>query len=214
MTAREEILSAIRRTMPDAPQARYDEYAAIPREYPSAGMLDETARLDLFEQRLVDYNATVYRCGTEEIPDAIARALSARGGKAVIIPRGLARKLLPEGFTFTADDGLTYEELDSCGRALTGCALAIAQTGTIVLRHSDVDGRRALTLIPDYHLCIVCASQVVETVIEGVREMAQFPPDPVTTISGPSATADIEMIRVKGVHGPRTLDVILVLDQE
>ena len=94
---------------------------------------------------------------------------------------------------------------------LTTCALAIAISGTIVLRHSPTEGRRALTLISDYHLCIVESSQVVETVPEGIRALAS-PTEPITTISGPSATADIEMTRIKGVHGPRTLDVILVVD--
>ena len=83
-------------------------------------------------------------------------------------------------------------------------------TGTIVLRHSPDEGRRALTLIPDYHLCVVFANQVLETVSQGIREMANFGSAPLTTISGPSATSDIEMTRIKGVHGPRTLDVILV----
>lgn len=208
--AREEILAAIRRAMPDSPPTRRNEYETIPRDYPVSRLLGEHERLDLFERRLLDYNATVYRCGAEEIVDAIARALCPRGANALVIPRGFPRKLLPEGFVFTADDNLSYEDLDGSGGALTGCALAIAQTGTIVLRHSDVEGRRALTLIPDYHLCIVRASQVVETVVEGVRAIARLGPDPITTISGPSATADIEMTRVKGVHGPRTLDVILV----
>lgn len=213
-TAREEILAAIRRALPEAPSARQAEYAAISRSYPISGPLGEAARLNLFAERLLDYNATVYRCGQDEIPVSIARALSARGGKGLVIPRGFPRKWLPEGFLFTLDDNLSYEELDRSGGALTGCALAIAQTGTIVLRHSEADGRRALTLIPDYHVCVVRAGQVVETVVEGMRAIAQFGPDPVTTISGPSATADIEMTRVKGVHGPRTLDVILVTAHE
>jgi len=89
--------------------------------------------------------------------------------------------------------------------------VAVALSGTIILRHSFAQGRRALTLIPDYHLCIVEASQIVETVAEGIRALDN-PTEPITTISGPSATADIEMTRIKGVHGPRTLDVILVVD--
>jgi L-lactate dehydrogenase complex protein LldG len=95
---------------------------------------------------------------------------------------------------------------------ITGCALAIAETGTIVLRHSPEDGGRALTLLPDYHLCIVRSSQVVASVPDGIRLAAEFATSPITTISGPSATSDIEMTRVKGVHGPRVLDVIVVQD--
>jgi L-lactate dehydrogenase complex protein LldG len=100
--------------------------------------------------------------------------------------------------------------VDASEGVLTDCALAIATTGTIVLRHSAGEARRALSLIPDYHLCVVQASQVVETVPEGIQQMKAFANIPITTIAGPSATADIEMIRVKGVHGPRMLDVILV----
>jgi L-lactate dehydrogenase complex protein LldG len=207
--AREEVLAAIRRVVQISSSPREAEYAAISREYPVCGSLDECARLNLLERRLSDYNAAVYRCAESETTDAIARALRARNKKSLMIPRGLPRKWLPEGFLFTADDGFSYEELDGSEGVLTGCALAIAQTGTIVLRHSGPEGRRALTLIPDYLLCIVRAARVVETVVEGMRAIAGFGSDPVTTISGPSATSDIEMTRVKGVHGPRTLDVIL-----
>lgn len=212
--AREEILAAIRRALPDSPSTREAEYAAIPRRYFTPGSLDEAARLNLLEERLLDYGATVYRCVEAEISGAIAGALSARGCSSLVFPRGLQRKWLPQGFLFTPDDNLTYEDLDRSGGALTGCALAIAQTGTIVLRHSEADGRRALSLIPDYHVCVVDAGQVVETVVEGMRALAQLGSDPITAVSGPSATADIEMTRVKGVHGPRTLDVILITGHE
>jgi L-lactate dehydrogenase complex protein LldG len=213
-SAREEMLAAIRGVVPISSSSREAEYAAIPRDYPVFGSLDQSARLNLLEERLLDYSAAVYRCLEAEITDAIARALRARNKKSLMIPRGLPRKWLPEGFLFTADDGFSYEELDDSEGILTGCALAIARTGTIVLRHSEPEGRRALTLIPDYLLCVVHTVQVLETVTEGMRAIAGFGPDPVTTISGPSATSDIEMTRVKGVHGPRTLDVILAGAQE
>ncbi|MGH9583884.1 MAG: LutC/YkgG family protein [Bryobacteraceae bacterium] len=211
---REEILAAIHRASPENGAALEADYAAIAREYPASGALDEAGRLHLLEERLLDYGATVYRCAVTEIADAVAHALSARSKKSLVIPRGLPRKWLPGGFVFTIDEALAYGELDGCEGALTGCALAIALTGTIVLRHSDPEGRRALTLIPDYHLCVVRASQVVETVVEGMRAIARFGPDPVTTISGPSATSDIEMTRIEGVHGPRVLDVIFAGGQE
>ncbi|MGH9640048.1 MAG: LutC/YkgG family protein [Bryobacteraceae bacterium] len=210
--ARDEILAAIRRVVPISSCSREADYAAIPRDYPASGSLDQAALLDLLEERLSDYNTAVYRCLETGIAETVARALSARGKKSLVIPRGLPRKWLPEGFQFTTDDGLNYEELDRSEGVLTGSALAIARTGTIVLRHSEPEGRRALTLIPDYHLCVADASRIVETVPEGMRAIAGLGPDPVTTVSGPSATADIEMIRVKGVHGPRTLDVILARD--
>jgi L-lactate dehydrogenase complex protein LldG len=128
----------------------------------------------------------------------------------LLAPPGIPEHWLPYHIEFTADDNLPYDVLDRSEGVLTGCALAIARTGTIVLRHSSEEGRRALTLIPDYHLCVVYGRQVVETVPEAIREMLDFGTAPITTISGPSATSDIEMTRVKGVHGPRTLDVILV----
>src|SRR5581483_5111740 len=210
MNAKQEILRKIRRATGSYAAARLNEYAAIPRHYQQTGSLDAAARLNLFVERLHDYDAKVYRCAEANISETIARALSARDKRGVLIPRDLPRPWLPEGFTFVHDDGLSYSEIDQSKGMLTGCALAIALTGTIVLRHSAGQGRRALTLIPDYHLCIVRASQIVETVPEGIREMAKFKTAPITTISGPSATSDIEMTRVKGVHGPRTLDVILV----
>jgi L-lactate dehydrogenase complex protein LldG len=117
---------------------------------------------------------------------------------------------LPASVEFTRDDNLPYRTLDESEGAITDCVLAIAVTGTLVLRHSLDGGRRALSLVPDYLLVIVRAEQVVETVPEAIRALNVYSTDALTTISGPSATADIEMIRIKGVHGPRTLEVILV----
>jgi L-lactate dehydrogenase complex protein LldG len=110
------------------------------------------------------------------------------------------------------DQNLPYELLDASEGVLTGCAAAIALTGSIILRHTEAEGRRALSLIPDYHLCVVFENQIVETVPEAIDLLSAFPLVPVTTIAGPSATADSEMTRIKGVHGPRTLEVILVGD--
>lgn len=168
------------------------------------------ARLDLFVDRLHDYDAIVYRNNELRIRETIAGVMTQRGKSGLLIPAGLPAEWLPAGFSFVSDSGLSYSDIDASQGVLTGCALAIAMTGTIVLRHSAGEGRRALTLIPDYHLCVVFANQVVETVSQGIREMANFAGVPLTTISGPSATSDIEMTRIKGVHGPRTLDVILI----
>jgi L-lactate dehydrogenase complex protein LldG len=148
-----------------------------------------------------------------DLPQTIARALAARNKHSMMIPVNLPKQWMPESISFRKDDGLRCDELDNAEGVLTGCALAIAATGTIVLCHSAGEGRRALTLIPDYHLCIVLSNQVVETVVEGVRAMTAFGKMPLTTISGPSATSDIEMTRIQGVHGPRILDVILVFDE-
>jgi len=209
-TAREKILARIQHALPKRESNIEADYAAIRREYPISGTLDLTDKLALLEERLRDYNTTVTRCTNTELPQTIGTILSRHKKRTLIIPPGLPRHWLPEQFSFTVDDGLTYEQLDQCEGVLTGCTLAIAKTGTIVLRHSETEGRRALTLIPDYHLCIVYADQVVETVVEGIRVMGQFATSPITTISGPSATSDIEMTRIKGVHGPRILEVILV----
>jgi L-lactate dehydrogenase complex protein LldG len=213
-SAKEEILARIERAIADVgprmPEGRAREYDALPRLYRTSGVLDEAARLDLFEDRLRDYNAVVYRCDATEIAATVAKTLTARAKHGLVTPDGLPAAWLPGGFTFTRDEGLSYDQLDHCEGVLTGCAVAIAFTGTIVLKHGPGEPRRALTLIPDYHLCVVRADQVVETVPEGIRRANEFRTSPLTTISGPSATSDIEMTRVKGVHGPRTLDVVLL----
>jgi L-lactate dehydrogenase complex protein LldG len=142
-----------------------------------------------------------FRQGTASaVPSAIRKALGVSTPEAA----------LDTTLTFSRDRNLSYEDLDRSEGILTTCAVAIALTGTIILRHSR-DGRRALTLIPDYHLCIVRTAQVVETVPEAIRSIETPGASPLTTISGPSATSDIEMTRIKGVHGPRKLAVILVL---
>jgi L-lactate dehydrogenase complex protein LldG len=136
--------------------------------------------------------------------------METRGKRSMLIPPGFPAAWLPAGFDFIRDRSLDYDTIDRSEGALTACAAAISMTGTIILSHSEMEGRRALTLIPDYHLCVVRADQIVETVPEGIRRLRELQTRPITTISGPSATADIEMTRIKGVHGPRTLDVILV----
>ena len=214
MTAKEEILARVAQALaggpPRLPENRAREYEGLPRMYRRSGTMDAAARLDLFEDRLHDYNAVVYRCGGSEISAAVAKALESRGKRGLVIPRSLPPEWLPDGFTFVRDEALSYDELDRAEGVLTGCAAAVAFTGTILLRHGPGEARRALTLVPDYHLCVVRAEQVVETVPEGIRRVNAFRTSPLTTVSGPSATSDIEMTRVKGVHGPRTLDVVLV----
>ena len=181
-----------------------------PREYRVAGVLSFSERIELFIDRLHDYDAVVHRAGPHQIPAAIAGALEVRAKRGLLVPLGIRSEWLPPRFLFQRDTELSYDEIDRSEGVLTGCATAIALTGTIVLRHSQSEGRRALTLIPDYHLCVVYEQQVVETVPEAIEQMSAYARSPITTISGPSATSDIEMTRVKGVHGPRTLEVILV----
>jgi L-lactate dehydrogenase complex protein LldG len=208
-SARDEILERIRDATGGSTPGREAEYAAIPRQYVRSGSLNAAEKLELLVDRLHDYGASVFHAGEREVAARVAAALKARQKKSLLIPRDVPRAWLPDGFSFFRE-GASYEEVDRSEGVLTDCALAIAMTGSIVLRHSAGEARRALSLIPDYHLCVVFAGQVVETVPEGVEQMKAFAQTPITTIAGPSATADIEMIRVKGVHGPRTLDVILV----
>jgi L-lactate dehydrogenase complex protein LldG len=201
MSARNEILKNVRQGIGEPSGA-----LPIQRNYIQQAPLD----LEQFVSRLEDYNAGVYRCPEAALPATIAQAMEQRGKCSLVIPSAFPAEWLPDGLSFVRDSDLTYNELDASEGALTACTVAIAFTGTIILTHSAHEGRRALTLIPDYHLCIVREDQVVQTVPEGIRELRDFRTRPITTISGPSATADIEMTRIKGVHGPRTLDVILM----
>ncbi|MGO9230257.1 MAG: LutC/YkgG family protein [Bryobacteraceae bacterium] len=209
LDAKQEILGRIRKAV-GGPGNRAADYAAIPREYRSEGGMAPEARAELFAARLYDYGTSVYRCTTAQIADAVAQALSARRRTGIVVSHGVPASWLPDNFEFVEDDGLSYSTLDESNGVLTGCEIAVAFTGTIILRHGPGQPRRAVTLVPDYHLCVVRAQQVVETLPEAIRRMAEFRTAPLTTISGPSATSDIEMTRVKGVHGPRTLDVVLV----
>jgi L-lactate dehydrogenase complex protein LldG len=198
-TAKEQILARVREAIGTREPA-----APIDREYRQSLPVN----LDQFEERLQDYNAVVYRCKESDIKRTVGYALDARHKTKILVPPDLPLNWLPLHIEFIHDEGLTHAELDVMPGVLTACTAAISLTGSIILSHSGKEGRRALTLIPDYHLCVVFASQVVETVPEAIRSLPRN--RPVTTIAGPSATADIEMTRIKGVHGPRTLDVILV----
>ena len=181
---------------------------AVPRGYRTQGELDVTVLLDLLAERLRDYGCTVRRTTPGEVMTAVAEALAQSGARRVVVPSGLDLPGLPAGTEIVADDGLSPTALDAVDGVITGAAVAIAETGTIVLDGSPDQGRRALSLVPDYHLCLVRADQVVGLVPEALARLD--PGRPLTWISGPSATSDIELDRVQGVHGPRTLDVILV----
>jgi L-lactate dehydrogenase complex protein LldG len=179
--------------------------------------------LELFVERLEDYKASVVRVGSAGAPDlprAVADVLSHRGVRSLVVPHDLPEAWLRavaggplEILRDRLEDPIPHARLAEVQGALTGCALAVAETGTLVLDAGPGQGRRALTLLPDYHLCVVFARQVVEVVPEAVEAMGQAVRErraPLTLISGPSATSDIELSRVEGVHGPRTLEVILV----
>jgi len=177
--------------------------------YRERGELSGDALLSLLAERLADYRALVRVTTAVALAGEISLALQRRGADTVVIPPQL-RLPLPDFVAVTVDDGLTAAELDSFDAVVTRAAVAIAETGTIILDGSPDQGRRAISLVPDYHLCIVAADQVVHLVPEAVARLAASAARPLTWISGPSATSDIELERVEGVHGPRTLEVILV----
>lgn len=159
-----------------------------------------------FAERVADYRATVVRCAPADVGVAVAGALPA--GARVVVPPGLPEEIRAALADPLVDDGLSADELDRADAVVTACRLAIAETGTIVLDHRPDQGRRALTLVPDRHVCVVRADQVVADVPEAVA--ALDPTRALTWISGPSATSDIELDRVEGVHGPRHLHVVVV----
>jgi L-lactate dehydrogenase complex protein LldG len=187
---------------------------AVPREYRRTAPFPagDPALLELLVDRLEDYKATVHRCPPDRLARTVAAALTARGATRVVVPDGLDLAWLT-GWEGTAlpdavDDPLDVATLDGLDGVVTGCAVAVAETGTIVLDGSGACGRRAVTLVPDYHLVVVHAEQVVGSVPESLTRLD--PTRPLTLISGPSATSDIELNRVEGVHGPRTLVVVMV----
>jgi L-lactate dehydrogenase complex protein LldG len=211
-TAKDDILEKIRQANGTAGGNSVDAYSTLPREYLSAIATTPEERIGLFIDRLVDYDAKVDCCREQDIAATVAKALTTNNNKSMLIPQTLSRVWLPPSFEFVVGDELSYADLNQSEGVLTGCALGIAMTGTILLRHPREEGPRALTLIPDYHLCVVFARTLVDTVPEGIRTIREAGAAAITTVSGPSATADIEMTRVKGVHGPRFLEVILVRD--
>ena len=192
------------------------EDASVERGYRSEDESPREEIVERFAERVSEYEATVLRVKKDELPDAIVEALQRRGVKRLVIPPYLPREWVPEGIDTLRDAArprLTSEELDHSEGVLTGCALGIAQTGTIVLDSGRAQGRRALTLLPDYHLCVVREDQIVGLVPEAFAQLEEIVKDEgraITFISGPSATSDIELDRVEGVHGPRTLEVIIV----
>lgn len=209
MTSREATLARIRSAL-DAGAA-----AAIPRNYRVRGDLAADAVTKLFAERVAEYRASVYLATPDDLPARVAAILAAAVATRLVVPAGLPDDWLsavPPDVTVLTDGGdMTTAELAGVDAVVTGCAVAIAETGTVVLDAAADQGRRVLTLLPDRHVCVVAAGAIVATVPEGLARLD--PTRPLTLISGPSATSDIEMDRVEGVHGPRNLDVIIVTTQ-
>jgi L-lactate dehydrogenase complex protein LldG len=208
VNARQEVLARIRRALDGAQPA-----PAVARGYRQAGGGPKAAPgelLDLLEDRLIDYRATVRRAAPSEVAGTVALRLAAHGAHRVVVPAGFPAEWIAGASVEALDDDppLSADELDASDGVVTTCQVAVAGTGTIVLDAGPGQGRRALSLVPDYHLVVVRAEQVVPGVPEALTRLE--PARPQTWISGPSATSDIELNRVEGVHGPRTLDVVLV----
>ncbi|MEV3859380.1 LUD domain-containing protein [Streptomyces sp. NPDC050095] len=218
MSSRDVILGRVRRALgtPAGPPVTYEKYAdEIDRGYlREHGSRTTEETVDLLAENLADYRAIVHRTARQEIPATVARLLGEHGSRSVVAPPGLPEAWLARTkATRVADDaGHTPSALDGVDSVVTACVLAIAETGTIVLDGSPDQGRRRITLVPDHHIVVVrVPDQVVSSVPQALERLA--PTRPLTWISGPSATSDIELDRVEGVHGPRTLEVVLVSEE-
>lgn len=206
MSSREQVLAAVRGAIRDA--ARPD----VPRDYDRRLDLDHAGLIELFADRVDDYRADVRRVARADLGRTIGATLAAHQTTSVVVPDDLDPQWLTTVTCKVVRDepGLTADELDRIDAVITGSAVGIALTGTIVLDGGAIQGRRAISLVPDLHICVVDESAVVGTVPEALERLD--PTRPLTWISGPSATSDIELDRVEGVHGPRTLIVLIVAD--
>ncbi len=205
-TAREKTLARIRQALANTPES-----PEVPQDFRTRDERDRAAIVEDFIERLVDYKAIVTRTDNTALLQAIANACQQHSITQLVVPADVPSSWLPAKVAVQGDEPpLTLSDLNECSGVLTGCALAIAQTGTILLDGGTYQGRRALSLVPDCHLCIVYAEQVVGLVPEAIAMLAERATRPITLISGPSATSDIELSRVEGVHGPRTLHVFVV----
>jgi L-lactate dehydrogenase complex protein LldG len=207
-TTKEAMLARIRGAIAHAPAV-----PAIPDNYRQRDERDRAAIQADFVDRLLDYKASVVQLEASHLAQGIADACQSHSIQRLVIPADLPADWRPAAVTALPDDPpLSLDEIDASDAALTGCSCAIAQTGTIILDGGATQGRRLLSLVPDQHLCIVRASQIVGIVPEAIVAMRAQAQRPITLISGPSATSDIELSRVEGVHGPRKLHVIIVRD--
>ncbi|MGZ4191216.1 MAG: LutC/YkgG family protein [Solirubrobacteraceae bacterium] len=210
--ARDEILGRIRAALDDVPAAESPADVAVTRGYRRAGELSGDALVERFAERVADYDARVRRVAGADLGDEVSAACAELGLRRVVVPPDLPAPWRPSGVEVIEDHGLGAAELDAIDGAVTGCAVAIAETGTLVLDGTGACGRRLLTLVPDHHICVVTAGQIVELVPEAIAALAPAVRErrsPITLVSGPSASSDIELSRVEGVHGPRHLLVLI-----
>ncbi|MCM2576990.1 LutC/YkgG family protein [Streptomyces meridianus] len=215
MSSKDVVLSRVRKALADVPDDEQPQDVPVPRSYLRVhGERTAVGTVALLADNLEDYRALVHHCTGDELPGLVARLLADRGARTVVAPGGL-----PEGWLAMAvADGVervpdapdvTARRLDAVDSVVTGCAVAVAETGTLVLDAGAGQGRRRITLVPDHHICVVrVPEQVVDSVPQALEQLD--PTRPLTWISGPSATSDIELDRVEGVHGPRVLEVVLL----
>lgn len=214
MSAREEVLSRIKSALRDSPAT-----PEIPRNYRRVSHMSAEQRLAQLVDRLVDYKANVFVVSVAEAPGKLAELLA--GASSIVVPHGLPAEWLSALPSVGKDDAgtlavhvdsperrLTVDELDVVDAVVTAAAVAVSETGTIMLDGSPSQGRRVISLVPDRHICVLLAHDIVEVLPEAIARLDATAPQ--TWISGPSATSDIELERVEGVHGPRTLDVIIL----
>jgi L-lactate dehydrogenase complex protein LldG len=207
------MLARVRAALGDVPSAERAADVAVVRDYRQAGSIAGDELVERFVERAGEYRARVAAVAAADVRDAVERALDERGARTVVVPADLPAAWRPRSpFAIVEDRGLTAAELDAIDAVVTGCAVAIAETGTIVLDGGAGQGRRAITLVPDRYVCVVESERVVELVPEAIERSAEAARAgrPITLVSGPSATSDIELQRVEGVHGPRALDVLVV----
>lgn len=212
MNSRDLILGRVRRALADVPHDDTPYEQAVDRDYAREhGNRSVEETVELLAENLADYRAIVHRCTADELPALLAGILAGHGSTSVAVPPGLDERWLSDSDAVRVPDRVenTPDDLDRVDSVVTACALAVAETGTIVLDGSPDQGRRRITLVPDHHICVVrVPDQVVSSVPQALERLD--PARPLTWISGPSATSDIELDRVEGVHGPRTLEVVLV----
>ncbi|SEE10346.1 LUD domain-containing protein [Streptomyces sp. TLI_105] len=210
MSDREAVLGAVRVALAGVPDSE------SPDDAPSRGPGADHAGPDvvgLFAERAAEYRAVVVRVAAADAAAAVGRALARTGVRSVVVPPGFPADLLPEGsWTWLADEPpLTVGRLDTADAVVTTVAVGIAVTGTVALDHGPGQGRRALTLLPDQHVCVIRADRIAPDVPEALGLLDPY--RPLTLVSGPSATSDIELDRVEGVHGPRVLDIVVIEDE-
>lgn len=212
MGARETILGRVRDALGDVPPEERPDDIFVPTTYRRSSSLSPAAVVDLFVENVSDYGTTVHRIPADALATTVRDICIDRSVHTMVAAPGFPEQLVTRAGVVLMRDSppMAPSSLDRADGVITNATVAIAETGTIVLVHGIGTGRRALSLVPDVHICVVREDQVVATVPEAMDEIGSRPDRPITLVSGASATSDIELVRVEGVHGPRVLDVVLV----